>query len=234
MRFWNRKDMCGVKLLPVQEPFCKEALLNEESYLIQMEQAGHQHYQVITDNTTVMTMTIAHYFLCTPPGTVLAQGDTKLHCRRSAAAGGWAQHREAARFTGQLQAGAVGLGEEEGGQGWRRGDGPSQGPRKGWRQVLKMDRYSPGRQGEERHLKNRKIKKVDTMVVCLENCKQLLMAEGKLRPGPGHKEAAEGGGATRRLHLARNTESLKDFGKKESMKGRANRGADRSSSQAVA
>lgn len=118
-----------------------------------------------------------------------------------------------------------------GGRPGRRGDGPSQGPRKGCRQGLKTDRYSPGRQGEERHLKNRKIKKVDTTVVCLENCKQLLMAEGKLRPGPGHQDAAEGGGATRGLRLARNTESLKDFEKKESMRGRAHRGADRSSSQ---
>lgn len=118
--------MCGVRLLPVQEPFCKEALLNEESCVIRMEQAGYQHYQVITDNTTVMTMTVAHYFLCTPPGTVLAQGDTKLHCRRSAAAGGGAQHRKAARFTGQVQAGAVGLGEEEGGRG---GGGETDPPR---------------------------------------------------------------------------------------------------------
>lgn len=65
MQFWNRKHVCGVRLLPVQQPFCKEALLHEESYLIRMEQAGYQHYQVIIDNTTVMTMTIAHYFLCT-------------------------------------------------------------------------------------------------------------------------------------------------------------------------
>lgn len=60
------------------------------------------------------------------------------------------------------------------------------------------------------------------------------MAEGKLRPGPGHQDAAEGGGATRGLRLARNTESLKDSEKKESTRGRAQRGADRSSSQAGA
>lgn len=66
MRFWNRKDVCGVRLLPVQQPFYKEALLNEESYLLRMEQAGCQYYQVIT----------------------VSAGDTKLHCRRSAPAGG--------------------------------------------------------------------------------------------------------------------------------------------------
>lgn len=59
-RFWDRKDACGVRLLPVQGPFCKEALLNEESCVIRTEQAGDQHHQVITDNTTVMTISPVH------------------------------------------------------------------------------------------------------------------------------------------------------------------------------